>query len=63
MKAFKVIFSYGHFIDTKTKERLIPITIGILNNIELQNNLIVEITKLGKPDATASIVNEIEKII
>jgi UDP-N-acetylglucosamine--N-acetylmuramyl-(pentapeptide) pyrophosphoryl-undecaprenol N-acetylglucosamine transferase len=49
--------------DSEAKERLIPITIGILNNIELQNNLIVEITKLGKPDATASIVNEIEKII
>lgn len=49
--------------DNEAKERLIPIAIGIVNNPDLQKGLIEEITKLGKPTATASIVDQIEKII
>ena len=49
--------------DIEAKERLVSKAIEVLNDIELQATLISEIEKLGKPDATASIVNEIEKII
>ena len=49
--------------DIEAKERLVSKVIEVLNDIELQATLISEIEKLGKPDATASIVNEIEKII
>jgi UDP-N-acetylglucosamine--N-acetylmuramyl-(pentapeptide) pyrophosphoryl-undecaprenol N-acetylglucosamine transferase len=49
--------------DIEAKERLVSKAIEVLKDIELQATLISEIEKLGKPDATASIVNEIEKII
>ena len=49
--------------DIDSVETLISTTIEILNNEEQQNKLIEEISKLGKPKATSSIVDEIEKII
>ena len=49
--------------DSEAKEKLVGKTIELIKNTELQTSLISEISKLGKPDATASIVNEIEKII
>lgn len=49
--------------DSEARELLIIKAIEVINNTDLQTALIIEISKLGKPDATASIVNEIEKII
>ncbi len=49
--------------DVDSKQTLISTAIEILKNEVQQNKLIEEITKLGKPKATASIVDEIEKII
>ena len=49
--------------DIDSKQTLISTAIEILKNVEQQNKLIEEITKLGKPKATSSIVDEIEKII
>lgn len=49
--------------DSDAKENLIPTAIKLLNNEEERTNLTNEISKLGKPNATADIVNEIEKII
>ena len=40
-----------------------PTAIHIINSSEEQNKLIEEIAKLGKPMATFSIVDEIEKIV
>lgn len=48
--------------DSEAKETLIPTAIGLLNNENLRTALSSEITKLGKPKATESIVDEIEKI-
>ena len=49
--------------DSEAREKLMPTAIQIINSSEEQNKLIEEITKLGKPMATISIVDEIEKII
>lgn len=49
--------------DSEAKENLIPTAIKLLNSEEERTNLSNEISKLGKPHATADIVNEIEKII
>jgi UDP-N-acetylglucosamine--N-acetylmuramyl-(pentapeptide) pyrophosphoryl-undecaprenol N-acetylglucosamine transferase len=49
--------------DSEAREKLMPTAIQIINSSEEQNKLIEEITKLGKPMATFSIVDEIEKII
>ena len=49
--------------DSEAREQLVSKTIELIKNTELQVTLISEISKLGKPDATNSIVNEIEKII
>jgi hypothetical protein len=48
--------------DIEAKEKLIPTAIGLLDNELLRAELSTEITKLGKPKATESIVDEIEKI-
>ena len=48
--------------DSEAKEKLIPTAIGLLDNESLRTELSAEITKLGKPKATESIVDEIEKI-
>ena len=48
--------------DIEAKEKLIPTAIGLLDNEPLRTELASEITKLGKPKATESIVDEIEKI-
>jgi UDP-N-acetylglucosamine--N-acetylmuramyl-(pentapeptide) pyrophosphoryl-undecaprenol N-acetylglucosamine transferase len=48
--------------DSEAKEKLIPTAIGLLDNELLRAELAAEITKLGKPKATESIVDEIEKI-
>jgi len=48
--------------DIEAKEKLIPTAIGLLDNELLRAELAAEITKLGKPKATESIVDEIEKI-
>jgi UDP-N-acetylglucosamine--N-acetylmuramyl-(pentapeptide) pyrophosphoryl-undecaprenol N-acetylglucosamine transferase len=48
--------------DVEAKEKLIPTAIGLLDNEPLRAELAAEITKLGKPKATESIVDEIEKI-
>lgn len=49
--------------DIEAHSKLVPAAIEILNNKEQQDQLSQEIKKLGKPNATASIVDEIEKII
>ena len=49
--------------DIEAREKLVKKAIDILKDHEIKTNLIIEISKLGKPDATASIVNEIEKIV
>ena len=49
--------------DSEAREQLVNKTIELIKNSELQSTLISEISKLGKSDATNSIVNEIEKII
>ena len=49
--------------DSEAREQLVSKTIELIKNSELQATLISEISKLGKSDATNSIVNEIEKII
>ena len=49
--------------DNEARVQLVNKAIEVIKNTELQATLISEISKLGKPDATASIVNEIEKII
>jgi len=48
--------------DYEAKEKLIPTVIGLLDNESLRAELSKEITKLGKPKATESIVDELEKI-
>jgi UDP-N-acetylglucosamine--N-acetylmuramyl-(pentapeptide) pyrophosphoryl-undecaprenol N-acetylglucosamine transferase len=48
--------------DIEAKEKLIPTAIGLLDNELLRAELSTEITKLGKPKATESIVDEIEII-
>ncbi len=49
--------------DIEARELLVIKAIEILKDNEIQATLISEILKLGKPDATSSIVNEIEKIV
>lgn len=49
--------------DIEAQSTLVPTAIEILNNQEQQNQLSQEIKKLGKPNATKTIVDEIEKII
>ena len=49
--------------DSEARDLLIIKAIEVINNTDQQTTLISEISKLGKPDATASIVNEIEKIV
>lgn len=49
--------------DSEAREKLMPTAIQIINSSEEQKKLIEEITKLGKPMATISIVDEIEKIV
>ncbi len=49
--------------DSEAREKLMPTAIHIINSSEEQNKLIEEIAKLGKPMATFSIVDEIEKIV
>ena len=48
--------------DKEAKENLIPTAIELISNEEEKSKLIEEITKLGRPDATEHIVDEIEKI-
>lgn len=48
--------------DIHANEILIPSAIELLNNEKKKLELIDEIAKLGKPNATESIVNELEKI-
>ena len=48
--------------DLEAKEKLMPTAIGLLDNEPLRAELAAEIAKLGKPKATESIVDEIEKI-
>jgi UDP-N-acetylglucosamine--N-acetylmuramyl-(pentapeptide) pyrophosphoryl-undecaprenol N-acetylglucosamine transferase len=48
--------------DLEAKEKLMPTAIGLLDNELLRADLAAEIAKLGKPKATESIVDEIEKI-
>jgi UDP-N-acetylglucosamine--N-acetylmuramyl-(pentapeptide) pyrophosphoryl-undecaprenol N-acetylglucosamine transferase len=48
--------------DMEAKDKLIPIALALLNNETEQRQLAEEIAKLGKPKATESIVNELEKI-
>ena len=49
--------------DIESKVNLIPTVIELLANENEQTNLISAISLLGKPNATASIVDEIEKIV
>jgi len=49
--------------DVEAKESLIHRTIELIKNEEQQQKLILEISKLGKPNATAAIVDEVEKIV
>ena len=49
--------------DIESKVNLIPTVIELLANENEQTNLISAISELGKPNATASIVDEIEKIV
>lgn len=49
--------------DIEAHSTLVPTAIEILSNPEEQEKLSNEIKKLGKPNATATIVDEIEKII
>jgi UDP-N-acetylglucosamine--N-acetylmuramyl-(pentapeptide) pyrophosphoryl-undecaprenol N-acetylglucosamine transferase len=49
--------------DIESKINLIPTVIELLANENEQTNLISAISLLGKPNATASIVDEIEKIV
>lgn len=49
--------------DIESKVNLIPTVIELLANENEQTNLILAISLLGKPNATASIVDEIEKIV
>ena len=48
--------------DVEAKETLIPAVLDLLKNEAQQVNLADEIAKLGKPKATESIVDELEKI-
>ncbi len=48
--------------DIEAHSTLVPTAIETLNNTELCSKLSQEIKQLGKPNATASIVDEIEKI-
>ena len=49
--------------DIVAKEELIPVAFELLKDDTKQKDLSNKISKLGKPNATSSIVNEIEKII
>ena len=49
--------------DNVAKQELIPTAFDLLKNEKLQRELSIEIEKLAKPNATADIVNEIQKII
>ena len=49
--------------DNVAKEELIPVAFELLKDDTKQKDLSNKISKLGKPNATSSIVNEIEKII
>jgi UDP-N-acetylglucosamine--N-acetylmuramyl-(pentapeptide) pyrophosphoryl-undecaprenol N-acetylglucosamine transferase len=48
--------------DVEAKETLIPAVLDLLKNEAQQAKLSDEIAKLGKPKATESIVDELEKI-
>ena len=48
--------------DVEAKETLIPAVLDLLKNEAQQAQLADEIAKLGKPKATESIVDELEKI-
>ena len=49
--------------DSESKSKLIPTVIDLLDNENQQEELKVAISKLGKPNATSTIVDEIEKIV
>ncbi len=49
--------------DIEARDQLVSKAIDILKEKEIQVALITQISKLGKPNATISIVNEIEKIV
>jgi len=49
--------------DIESRDSLIAVSMGIIKNEEKQKLLMEEISKLGKPMATSSIVDEIEKIV
>ena len=49
--------------DSESKSKLIPTVIDLLDNENQQEELKVAISKLGKPNATLTIVDEIEKIV
>ncbi len=48
--------------DVEAREKLVDQAISTLNDTAIQEQLIAAIAPLGKPDATAAIVNELEKI-
>jgi UDP-N-acetylglucosamine--N-acetylmuramyl-(pentapeptide) pyrophosphoryl-undecaprenol N-acetylglucosamine transferase len=49
--------------DVDSEEKLIPTVLDLLKNADKRSELSVEILTLGKPNATADIVNELEKIV
>lgn len=49
--------------DNEIKEKLFPLAFEVVNNVEACNNLAEKIKLLAKPDATKTIVDEVEKLI
>jgi UDP-N-acetylglucosamine--N-acetylmuramyl-(pentapeptide) pyrophosphoryl-undecaprenol N-acetylglucosamine transferase len=49
--------------DNKSEKELIPTVFELFQDLDLQKLLSDQISKLGKPDATIEIVNELERII
>jgi len=49
--------------DKEAVDNLFPTAIELISNEQEKMKLIDEITKLGRPDATEHIVDEIEKIV
>lgn len=49
--------------DVEAREKLIPTALEVLASEEQQKGLIAQIAKMGKPNATEEIVNELEKLV
>ena len=49
--------------DVEAKDKLITIALELINDTEQKNMLRSNIAKMGKPNATSDIVNELEKLI